>query len=166
MSKRKPTRPARPTARASHSTDEAEVTDVQQVATPIRQTGRTTATTAETAAQKKKSHGRIKVRATRDGYYDDKYIRAGDVFTIDAEPLRSVLRRERHAPAAKGLDPEGLDQPAAFSDKWMERVGKETPEQITSHNEALRRQHDEELAARSASRTSAAAEEENPLEAD
>ncbi len=65
---------------------------------------------------------RIKVRATRQGYYDHIRRHEGDVFFI-----------------AKQQD---------FSDKWMQVVGAHVAERVTSAPEALRRQHDEILASR------------------
>lgn len=35
-----------------------------------------------------------------------------------------------------------------FSDKWMEKVAADTPERITTGQEEIRRQHDEEIKAR------------------
>jgi hypothetical protein len=65
---------------------------------------------------------RIKVQATKMGYYDDKLRRPGDVFTIVGK--------------------------ASFSEKWMQRVDGGTPEKITGSAEDLRRQHDEIQAGR------------------
>jgi hypothetical protein len=118
----------------------------------------------------------LNVRATADGYYGDKLRRIGDVFFIDATPLREKLLESPAAPgdlttetlrrAAQGLPPvslgalaggpgtipkaitERLDQPAAFSPKWMEEVDDDEPESITSHNEVIRREHDATLAQR------------------
>lgn len=55
--------------------------------------------------QQKPAPKRIKVRATRTGYYDLARRRVGDVFVID-EP--------------------------AFSETWMERVKATTPEQLST----------------------------------
>lgn len=96
---------------------------------------------------------RMKVRATRDGYYDDILRRPGDVFTIDATPKKVVEEKTTKTKDEKG------NKPAAFSEKWMEEVPANTPEQTTSHNEVLRRQHDEEVAARHGRPTG----EQNPL---
>lgn len=68
----------------------------------------------------------LKVRAIKEGYYDDKLRRVGDVFLIDATP-------KRHN------DPTRLQN---FSEKWMERVDAETPERLTSNNDVIRQQHD------------------------
>lgn len=65
---------------------------------------------------------RIKVRATRQGYYDHIRRMEGDVFFI-----------------AKEQD---------FSHKWMQRVGAHIPERVSSASDNLRRQHDEILASR------------------
>lgn len=85
---------------------------------------------------------RMKVRAKSDGYYDDILRRTGDVFTIDATPKKAVEEKAATTKDAKAT------KPAAFSEKWMEEVPPSTPEQVTSHNEVLRRQHSEEVAAR------------------
>lgn len=58
---------------------------------------------------------RIKVRATKLGYYGERRRRPGDVFVIDTE---------QH-----------------FSKRWMETVDPSTPERSTSPSEALRREH-------------------------
>lgn len=75
---------------------------------------------------------RLKVRAIKDGYYDDKLRRVGDVFTIVGElPTPEQIE--------KGRDPK---LPMMFSKIWMERVDPNTPERITSNNEVLRQHHD------------------------
>jgi hypothetical protein len=53
----------------------------------------------------------VRVRALRDGYYEDKYRRAGDVFTL--APGEALAR-------------------------WMEAVDPDTPEHLTTSTEALR----------------------------
>jgi hypothetical protein len=114
----------------------------------------------------------VKVRAIRDGYYDEKYRRVGDVFLIDATTLREKLENEpltdeesgtealrRHVhgvPAEAGprLKPtttraavdKRLSQPAAFSSKWMEFVDGRTPTRSTGSNETIRKAHDATLA--------------------
>jgi hypothetical protein len=65
------------------------------------------------------------VRATRDGYYGDKYRRTGDVFTL-----------ERGFPLAR----------------WMEEVDPDTPEHITSHGQALQEQREEVMTQRAIER--------------
>ena len=57
----------------------------------------------------------IRVQAHKMGYHGDKLQRVGDVFTIE--------------------------DAAAFAPEWMHRVAPTTPEQTTSSNEALRREH-------------------------
>lgn len=64
---------------------------------------------------------RIKVRALRMGYYDDARRREGDVFTVEA----------RHV-----------------TETWMARVRADTPENTTTGQAELRRQHDEILRTR------------------
>jgi len=77
----------------------------------------------------------IRVRALKDGYYDDKRRRAGDVFTIrppyqgDVENDGKVVHRT-------------IDE---FSKKWMKKVARSTPERITTGKQVLRRQHDAEM---------------------
>ena len=77
---------------------------------------------------------RVKVCATKAGYYGEVYRRPGDVFIIEG-PLPK---------RPKSADVAGL--PAVFSANWMELVDSDTPERVTSHNAALRQQHDEVLA--------------------
>lgn len=113
---------------------------------------------ATAAAAPRKSHGTIKVRALADGYYDDKLRRPGDVFEIDATPLSQRLREQLAAGEGTGeptkADKERLHEPAAFAEKWMERVSASTPAKQSSHNEVLRRQHDETLSERVANKRS------------
>jgi hypothetical protein len=59
---------------------------------------------------------RIRVRATRLGYYDHARRREGDVFTIADE--------------------------AAFSSKWMQKVAANTPESLSTSQTAIQREHD------------------------
>lgn len=81
--------------------------------------------------------GGFKVRATAMGYYDNERRREGDVFTI------------QHG--------------GEFSSKWMERVGAGTPEQRTTGQESINRQHDELLSGKLADKATGGA---NPLGAE
>lgn len=82
----------------------------------------------------------IKVRATRVGYYDEKLRRVDDVF---------VVTDRRNDQGELVMDDKGQPLTAErLLGSWMERVDPETPEQITSHNEVLRQQHDEIMAAK------------------
>lgn len=65
---------------------------------------------------------RIKVRVTAIGYYDHLLRHPGDVFVIDDE--------------------------AAFSTRWMERVAATMPETRTSLNAVIKAAHDQVLASR------------------
>jgi hypothetical protein len=56
---------------------------------------------------------RLKVRATRTGYYDLARRRAGDVFVVEE---------------------------AAFAETWMERVSSSTPEQISTAQSSINAQ--------------------------
>lgn len=86
----------------------------------------------------------VKVRAIKLGYYDDKRRRTGDVFLIRT-PYQ-VKNTDRIADKdGKVPDTITIDE---FSDKWMERVDASTPEKTTTGKEALKQQHDAELAAR------------------
>lgn len=117
----------------------------------------------------------MKVRAIKDGYYDNVMRRTGDVFWIRGTPLAVVIERElENMPAvnpiglpvvaadAPGLtkkqqlqvqahqkrgsgEYEGREMPAAFSSKWMQPVDDRTPERVTTNNEVIRQQHDETL---------------------
>lgn len=95
---------------------------------------------------KPKVGGQLKVRAIRDGYYDNKLRRVGDVFFIETSP--------------RSNDPSRMQN---FSDKWMERVDPLTPEKITTNNEVLRQQHDETLAARAGGTAAPATGDSTPL---
>lgn len=67
----------------------------------------------------------VRVRATRDGYYGEKYRRVGDVFTL---------------------------APGDRLGKWMEAVDPATPERTTSHGEALQEQREEIMTQRAIER--------------
>jgi hypothetical protein len=67
---------------------------------------------------------RVKVRATRLGYYDHARRREGDVFVMDEH------------------------QVATHS--WVERVPSNTPESISTSQDAINLAHDELLAAKAA----------------
>lgn len=100
--------------------------------------GAGTATPAPAGNAPKPASGRsLKVRATAMGYYDNERRREGDVFTI------------QHA--------------GEFSSKWMERVGAGTPEQRTTGQESINRQHDELLSGKLADKATGGA---NPLGAE
>lgn len=72
----------------------------------------------------KPKRARIKVRATKLGYYDNARRREGDVFVLESE-----------------VDKAG--KLVAFSDKWMERVPNETPVSITTGNQQLQKDHED-----------------------
>lgn len=78
---------------------------------------------------------KVRVRATQDGFYDNKLRRVGDVFVVEGRP-------GDHA------DQDDPKLPHLFSHKWMEVVASKTPERQSSSSDVLRQQHDEELAAR------------------
>lgn len=80
-----------------------------------------------------------KVRALKLGYYDDKRRRTGDVFLI-REPYQGEVEN-----TLGEVEQTEIDE---FSDKWMEDVDANTPERITTGRQALKEQHDAELAAR------------------
>lgn len=79
-----------------------------------------------TKATQRAAAKRIKVVATADGYYEHRYLRRGDVFYVN--------------------------DAAHLSSRWMARVDPETPEKITSSNEALSNERRETLANRAASK--------------
>lgn len=80
----------------------------------------------------------IKVRAITMGYYGHIRRREGDVFKV---------------------------RDGDISSRWMERVGPDTPEQITTGQQELRRKHDEIIQERTPAQGTSMAEdiEENPL---
>lgn len=80
------------------------------------------------ATEPKKKAKRLKVRATRMGYYDHARRREGDVFIVEE---------------------------ADFSSTWMEKVSANTPEQLTTAQKALDQQHDEILAGKVATNAGA-----------
>jgi hypothetical protein len=90
-------------------------------------------------AQKKAAGGGgpIKVRALQAGYYDNVRRREGDVFVI------------QHS--------------GEFSSKWMERVGKNTPEKVTTGQEQINAEHDKVLNEKLAGKATGGA---NPLGAE
>lgn len=90
---------------------------------------------AAPAAAKRKTY--VKVRATQDGYYGNKFRRAGDVFSIEAATAQDVANRV--GATVKG-DPNRLGY---FSEKWMERVDDDAPERTSSSNEVLEKKRQE-----------------------
>lgn len=85
----------------------------------------------------------ITVRAMKMGYYNDKRRRTGDVFRIRA-PF-TVDAPDEIVDGKRVKKTQTIDE---FSKLWMERVDGKTPRRITTGKEALRQQHDAELAAR------------------
>jgi hypothetical protein len=88
-----------------------------------------------------KSGARVKVTATRTGYYDLIRRRPGDTFYIKS--------------------------PEDFSRRWMVRAEADTPLSVSTPNQAIRQQHDEILAAKMGGGASAGLippDESNPLE--
>ncbi len=73
------------------------------------------------AAAEHKKGKRIRVSATRTGYYDHARRRPGDVFDV---------------------------YESEFSERWMQVVDGSTPKKITTGAQALKAQHDERLASR------------------
>lgn len=71
-----------------------------------------------TSSSSPTSRLRIRVRATQDGYYDEKYYRTGDV--LDVHPDHFADADLHHG--------------------WMEKVTRRTPTRITSSGEALERE--------------------------
>lgn len=63
--------------------------------------------------------GGIKVRALKMGFYDNRRVRQGDVFTIAGE--------------------------ADFSRKWMRRVDDNTPERVTTGAQELKKKNAKDL---------------------
>lgn len=101
-------------------------------------------------------HRRIRVRATKDGYYREKRRREDDVFTL--VPLQTVKRvteedQKENPKLALGAvyrDPVTrlevpLIKPAIeqFSDNWMEFVDPNEPFKLTGPKQALQLKHDE-----------------------
>ncbi len=96
--------------------------------------GKPTETDTEPAQKAKVTVGPTKVRATQAGYYDNARRREGDVFTIQNS--------------------------GEFSEKWMEKVDKSTPEKTTTGQEVINRDHDDVLKDKLAGRATGGA---NPL---
>lgn len=85
---------------------------------------------------------RVRVRAIRMGYYDDKRRRVDDVF------IYTIGEHERKLPT------------------WVEEADPSEPLRITSAPQALKQQHDELLASRYPQGTSIESEDDdNPLKA-
>lgn len=101
---------------------------------------------------------RIRVVATRMGYYQHKRRREGDVFSL--VPLRTVRRAEQadcdkdpkltigmvlKDPKTKLPIPCIMSASQQFSDKWMEVVDADVRTSITSVKEGMRKEHDKIL---------------------
>ena len=95
---------------------------------------------ATRAREKREQSGRIKVRATAMGYYDNTRRRTGDVFTISDETY------EAPHPRAGDL--------VEFSENWMEMIDGSVPERTTTSQQAVDQQTQE---LRNARRANAAA---------
>lgn len=65
---------------------------------------------------------RIRVRATRDGFYDEKYYRAGDVLDVH---------------------PDHFADAATVQNGWMVKVPRRVQPRITSSGEALKRDREQ-----------------------
>lgn len=87
---------------------------------------------------------RVKVRAIRDGYYDLKRYREGDVFWIDG-----ATDNRKQLQVAGTVPPEYVDNPRygeiAALGSWMERVDGKTPERVTTGQQVINQQHDRTL---------------------
>lgn len=81
---------------------------------------------------------RVKVRATKLGYFGDRRRRPGDVFSISADPTRYDKDGTVRAPRPDEHNAEGTPFPREFSSKWMEFVHPETPEHAQTSVEAQR----------------------------
>lgn len=120
-------------------------------------------TTAAAAQEAKAGLGsvdtrKVKVIATRMGYYQHKRRREGDVFHL--VPLRTVKRAtqedcDKDSKLTIGMvlkDPR-TRQPIPviktameqFSEKWMEIVDTDVPTRITGLKEGMRKEHDDIL---------------------
>lgn|SRR5512138_845629 len=86
----------------------------------------------QTAPKKKTT--RMRVVATKTGYYDHARRRAGDVFDIEAADFSDADRTEKNGQPA----PPG----------WMRRVDASTELSHSTAQDEINRQHDETLAAR------------------
>lgn len=116
------------------------------------------------AKQEPKAPERIRVRATRTGYYGYsattmRRYREGDVFTL--APYTTVRREVVLGPNGRPTahsrivkDKQGRPIPVVvtaeqqFSHNWMEQVDDSTPERTSTAQEHIKRQHDEILAGR------------------
>ena len=74
-----------------------------------------------TAPKAKTTRLKVRVKDGFTGYYDHARRREGDVFIIEAKD---------------------------FSDRWMEKVAANTPESISTAQDAINQAHDEILASR------------------
>lgn len=93
---------------------------------------------------------RLKVRATQDGFYDNKLRRTGDVFHLDVSQKHPDVYPKGHKDAGKPHPKAG--EPVLFSDKWMEIAPPDAPLKQTSSGDVLRQEHDDTMAARAASK--------------
>lgn len=104
----------------------------------------------------------MKVRATRDGYYNHIRRRTGDVFELvpteriinffKDHTLREKVRLNPMATWPK----ETVSPKDQFSESWMEKVDSKTPESVTTSQQAINKAHDEIAAGRTPQSTRAA----------
>lgn len=105
------------------------------------------AATNETLAKTKPAAQRIRVRATRTGYYEHIRRREGDVF--DLIPQTGVRLTIGKSPTGRTIQvktPFTLTADQQFSEMWMEEVHPRTALGTSSSQDEIRRQHDELLA--------------------
>lgn len=100
---------------------------------------------------------KIKVRATRVGFYDNARRRIGDVFTL--VPRRGMFSEQvvdkdgdpkldaQDFPITKEVE-KTLTAEQQFSPRWMERVDARLAERTSTPNQEIAKRHDEEMAAR------------------
>lgn len=103
--------------------------------------------------------GEILVRAKALGYYNHVRRRPEDVFRlvprqgIVEEPIidpKTDEPKERDGRILTKRVNRILTAEEQFSDRWMEKVGEETEEKVTTSGQALKQHHDELLAAKTA----------------
>lgn len=76
----------------------------------------------------------MKVRATQAGYYNHIRRRPGDVFTL--APVKGT-KVTLHKDGREERKEHTFSAEEQFSERWMEKVSKHTPEKVTGAQKAL-----------------------------
>lgn len=103
------------------------------------------ATTIDNAAKRKELSQRIRVRATRMGYYMHVRRREGDVFSLIPQNIIETVEEKDLKGRVVGNKKVSRLMTAReqFSARWMEEVEPQTPGKVTTGKQDLKAKHDD-----------------------